>query len=105
MDRALRRVLRLKPVFSPRIRIGGRYDRIAQNEVTLPGVTTQVPGHLNRYTAMAEYNPTEFSRLRLQYAHDRSRYEHGLTHYQHKPVNEIILQINLAIGAHGAHAY
>ncbi len=88
-----------------RVRIGGRYDRIAQNKVTLPGATMRVPGRLNRYTAMAEYNPTEFSRLRLQYAHDRSRYEHGLTHYQHKPVNEIILQINLAIGAHGAHAY
>ncbi len=88
-----------------RVRMGGRFDRIMQNDGSRPGETASMPNHLTRYTAMAEYNPTEFSRLRLQYTHDRSLYEATAPGYIQKPANEIILQINLAIGAHGAHAF
>jgi hypothetical protein len=51
---------------------------------------------------MIEYNPTEFSRLRLQWNYDRSKYIHTITH---EPYTEVILQFNVAIGAHGAHSF
>jgi hypothetical protein len=45
-----------------------------------------------------EFNPTEFSRLRLQYNYDRAARD-GETN------NEVFLQLILAIGAHGAHPF
>jgi hypothetical protein len=56
---------------------------------------------LPRYSAMLEYSPSEFSRFRLQYAYDRSRYFEGVQ----KDVHEVLLQVNLAIGPHGAHSF
>jgi hypothetical protein len=47
---------------------------------------------------MLEYNPTEFSRIRLQYNHDRSDGT-GTTN------NEVMLQFILGIGAHAAHTF
>lgn len=97
--------LQLVGRLSKRVRIGARHDCIPQNVLALPGETADPPAPLHRYSIMADYNPTEFSRLRLQYAQDRSRYAREGVGYVAKPVNEIILQINLAIGAHGAHAF
>jgi hypothetical protein len=83
-------------------RIGVRYDLLNLNDVNLGNVNQSVPKNLARYSAMAEYNPTEFSRLRLQYNYDRSKYIHQLSH---TPYSEVILQLNVAIGAHGAHSF
>ena len=46
---------------------------------------------------MFDYNPSEFSRIRLQFA--RSQLEAGVTD------NQLFLQYILSLGAHGAHAY
>jgi hypothetical protein len=46
---------------------------------------------------MLEFNPSEFSRLRLQLASDKSRL--GATD------NQIILQYIHSLGAHGAHRF
>jgi hypothetical protein len=46
---------------------------------------------------MLEFNPSEFSRLRLQLARDRSR--PGVTD------NQIFLQYIMSLGAHAAHAF
>ena len=54
---------------------------------------------------MVEFNPTEFSRIRLQYNYDRTRYAFEDTQWTVTPVHELSLQVNLAIGAHGAHAF
>ncbi|MCK7491438.1 MAG: hypothetical protein MZW92_06800 [Comamonadaceae bacterium] len=51
-----------------------------------------------RASGMLEYNPSEFSRIRLQYNYDRSD-RTGTTN------NEVMLQVILGIGAHGAHAF
>jgi hypothetical protein len=56
---------------------------------------------LQRYTTMLEFSPTEFSRFRLQYAFDRSRYLNGVQ----KDVHEVLLQMNIAVGPHGAHSF
>jgi hypothetical protein len=82
-----------------RWRIGARFDRMAifTNEVILAGAQQNYSGQPYRATGALEFNPTEFSRIRLQYNYDKS---------DPNMVNqEIILQLILAIGAHGAHAY
>ena len=50
-----------------------------------------------RNTAMVDWSPTEFSRLRLQFAVDKSRI--GVTD------NQLLLQYILSLGAHGAHRF
>jgi hypothetical protein len=90
---------------SKRWRVGGRLDLLQKNDVYLDGVDENDPNNLPRYTAMLEYNPTEFSRLRFQYSYDRSRFELMPGGSLRQPVHELVFQINLAIGAHGAHAF
>jgi hypothetical protein len=51
-----------------------------------------------RLAGSLEFNPTEFSRLRLQYNYDKSARD-GKTN------NEVFLQLILGIGAHGAHPF
>jgi hypothetical protein len=50
----------------------------------------------HRWTAMVDWSPSEFSRLRLQYARDDSREETD---------NQAFLQYIMTLGAHGAHQY
>lgn len=83
-------------------RSGLRYSAINQNDVTANGKAVAQPDDMYVASAMLEYNPSEFSRIRLQYNHNSSLYdEEG--HKNNK--NEIILQFNYAIGAHGAHSF
>jgi len=86
-------------------RIGVRYDLLMQNDVTLRGVNQYMPSNLPRYSAMIEYSPTEFSRLRLQLDRDESRYVQTNGGWSQQPYTQIILQANFTIGAHGAHAF
>lgn len=82
-----------------RWRIGARFDRMAifKDEVLLAGEKQSYSGQPYRATGALEFNPTEFSRIRLQYNYDKSD--------PNKLNQEIFLQFLLAIGAHGAHAY
>jgi len=79
-------------------RAGFRFDTMFQD-------TTAVDSHKmrNRYTVMADYSPSEFSRIRAQYAHN-SAFTNTTTGQQ-KDIDTFILEINLAIGAHGAHNF
>jgi hypothetical protein len=85
-----------------RWRIAVRYDLIHLNDVFLQAVNNNLPKKLARYSAMVEFNPTEFSRLRLQFNSDMSKY---LQIRIHERYSEVILQLNMAIGAHGAHPF
>ena len=82
-----------------RWRIGARFDRMAifKDEVILAGERQIYSGQPYRWTGALEFNPTEFSRIRLQYNYDKSD--------PNKLNQEIFLQFLLAVGAHGAHAY
>jgi hypothetical protein len=51
-----------------------------------------------RATASIEFNPSEFTRIRLQYNHDRSGRDH-------RSNDEGILQFVFGIGAHAAHTF
>ena len=83
-----------------RWRIGARYDilSIFTDKYDLSGRKIDFGSRPYRLTGALEFNPTEFSRIRLQYNYDRSERNDKLN-------NEILLQIILAIGAHGAHPF
>ncbi|MGB5506506.1 MAG: hypothetical protein WBM70_07470 [Sulfurovum sp.] len=83
-------------------RMGVRYDTIYQNDVMENGVDTNKPDDFNKYSAMIEYHTSEFARFRLQYNRNEAMYnENGLR----ENLDTIMLQANIAIGAHAAHAF
>ena len=75
--------------WDPEWRAGVRFDRLD------PGAAIDLRAH--RATAMVDYNPSEFSRFRLQLA--RAEIVPGVTDTQW------FLQYILSLGAHGAHKY
>jgi hypothetical protein len=88
--------------FMPTWRTGLRYDRLdpgaASVGASISGdVISNYGFNPSRLTWMADYNPSEFTRIRLQLAHDDSR--QGLTD------NQILVQYIVSLGAHGAHQY
>jgi hypothetical protein len=91
--------------FGLQMRGGLRVDLLHGNEVIGHGLRSDLPTSLPRYSAMLEFNPTEFSRIRLQYNYDLSRYTETNEQLSMMKVHELSLQINLAIGAHGAHSF
>jgi hypothetical protein len=92
--------------FRPEWRVGLRYDRLnsAALPVDLSGSTltaADFPMLANykpsKTSLMFDYSPSEFSRLRLQFAQDKSRPD--------AIDNQILLQYIMSLGAHGAHAF
>jgi hypothetical protein len=95
--------------FMPRWRVGYRYDRLdhgtVENGLVASGVgptAADFPLLMTDYnptrnTAMLDFNPSEFSRFRLQVAVDKSRA--GVTD------NQVVLQYIVSLGAHGAHKF
>jgi hypothetical protein len=88
--------------FMPTWRTGLRYDRLDSGTATVGAlnagnVIANYAYNPSRVTLMADYSPSEFSRIRLQLAHDNSR--------QGLPDNQIFVQYIMALGAHGAHQY
>jgi len=86
-----------------RSRVGLRYDQVHENNVWQNGLPMPLPHQMYRVSVMAEFNPTEFSRIRFQYSWDHSLYKEESL--RAKPVHEWLIQYNLSIGAHGAHPF
>ena len=97
--------------FNRQWRAGLRYDHLsADNDLTMISNTTgeadddifEESGYQSgsddphRWSAMVDWSPSEFSRLRLQYARDDSREDTD---------DQIYLQYIMTLGAHGAHQY
>jgi hypothetical protein len=82
-----------------RWRTGVRYDQlnIFSDSYRLSG-TDQSFRTPFRLTGALEFNPSEFSRFRLQYNYDRSGGDGKINH-------EVFLQVILGIGAHAAHTF
>ena len=81
---------------------GIRYDAIMKNDTDLKSDYSAIKtNNLDRYTAMIEYKPFPMSRLRLSYTYDRTKVIAG----ERKNINEVMLSLNIAAGAHGAHDY
>jgi len=88
--------------FMPTWRTGLRYDRLDPGTASVgAAIATDVISNYafnpSRLTWMADYNPSEFTRIRLQLAHDNSR--QGLAD------NQLFVQYIMSLGAHGAHQY
>lgn len=81
---------------------GVRYDDIYQNDVEKNGADQPMPSGFNRISAMAEYHPSEFSRIRLQYNHNMALFNEA---GERQDIDTVMLQFNIAIGAHGAHNF
>lgn len=80
-------------------RIGYRYSEMTpkRNKGHFANTLLDSEGHKPRVnTLMAEWNNSEFSRIRAQYNYDSSDV---------KPDNQFILQYTISLGAHGAHSY
>lgn len=93
--------------FLPRWRFGARYDSLDSGDVAI-GLVQQgllpladfgalAPASPSRVSAMFDWNPSEFTRLRLQYAWDEAR--------ANVRDQQLMLQYLYAIGAHGAHKF
>jgi hypothetical protein len=93
--------------FAPQWRVGYRYDKLDAGSTTIglvdSGALTAadfpILGKYNpsRNTVMIDWNASEFSRIRLQFARDLSR--------QGQPDNQIFLQYTVSLGVHGAHTF
>ena len=93
--------------FMPRWRAGYRYDQLDSGATSVglvdsgalpasdfPILASYKP---KRHTAMIDWSPSEFSRVRLQLARDYSR--------MGEPDNRLFLQYIVSLGAHGAHTF
>lgn len=93
--------------FSPQWRIGLRHDRlnagrqdiaaVLDNRVDAGNFPLLASYNPRRTSLMLDWNGSEFSRIRLQYARDQSR--PGVSD------NQIYLQYIMSLGAHGAHSF
>ncbi len=80
---------------------GVRYEKITKNQTDLSAYSGIDTDNLQKYTAMLQYKPFAFSRLRLEYSYDATKIIDG----QRTDINTVMLSLNIAAGAHGAHAY
>ena len=93
--------------FMPNWRAGLRYDRLSSGSPFIGLVDSGVLG-MDAFPALASYNPkrssvmldwspSEFSRLRLQFARDEAR--------PGQPDNQVYLQYIMSLGTHAGHTF
>ncbi|MBX3590604.1 MAG: hypothetical protein KF755_06820 [Burkholderiaceae bacterium] len=86
--------------FMPRWRVGLRTERLDPGapDYGVNAAALAAPDYRPRkHSLMLDYSPSEFSRVRLQFAQDRAR--EGFVDHQ------LFLQYQMSLGAHGAHGY
>ena len=86
--------------FAPKWRVGLRAERLTTGSVDYGsnGGSLQASRYSpSAHALMFDYNPSEYSRIRLQFAQDKSR--EGITD------NQVFLQYQMSLGAHGAHKF
>jgi len=93
--------------FIPMWRVGYRYDRLSAGTINIglvdSGALTAADFPIlsaynpTRQTGMVDWSPSEFSRVRLQVAQDKSRSD--------ATDNQVFLQYIVSLGAHGAHKF
>jgi hypothetical protein len=86
--------------FLPYWRTGLRYDRLNSGNVDY-GLNTANLANTDydpkRISWMLDYSPSEFSRIRLQLSSDKSQ--------QEATDNQVFIQYQMSLGAHGGHKY
>jgi hypothetical protein len=80
--------------FMPRWRVGLRTERLDSGS---PSALSDAVYRPSKNSLMLDFSASEFSRVRLQVARDLSRFG--------QPDNQLYLQYQMSLGAHGAHSY
>jgi hypothetical protein len=86
--------------FMPYWRAGLRYDRLDSGNADYASNSGNIVNNgysPDRISLMMDYSPSEFSRIRLQLARDRSR--------EGEPDNQFFIQYIMSLGTHGAHTF
>jgi hypothetical protein len=85
--------------FMPRWRAGVRTERLdsGSNSFAANPAFAAIAYKPRKNSLMLDFSPSEFSRIRLQLARDESRVG--------SPDNQLSLQYQMSLGAHGAHGY
>jgi hypothetical protein len=86
--------------FMPMWRVGVRHDALDSGSVDYhenAAYLANVAYRPKRDSVMVDWSPSEFSRIRVQLANDRSR--------QGASDRQLFVQYQMSLGAHGAHSY
>jgi hypothetical protein len=86
--------------FMPYWRVGLRTERLDPGSPDYginSGLLADSGFRPHKNSLMVDFNPSEFSRVRLQFAQDHSR--------EGASDNQVFLQYQMSLGAHGAHSY
>ena len=86
--------------FMPNWRVGLRYDRLngGSTDYGVNAATLANTGfNPHKASLMFDWTPSEFSRVRLQFARDQSR--------DSTADQQIFLQYQMSLGAHGGHSF
>ncbi len=86
--------------FMPRWRLGLRTERLDPGTPDYASNTVAMGGsgyRASKQSLMIDFNPSEFSRVRLQLAQDRAR--------EGRSDSQLFLQYQTSLGAHGGHSY
>ena len=86
--------------FAPSWRLGLRSERLNAGTSNFGSYSALLAGAGYRpakNSLMLDFSPSEFSRLRLQFAQDRAR--------DGEADNQVFIQYQMSLGAHGAHNY
>jgi hypothetical protein len=86
--------------FMPRWRVGLRTERLDPGSPGFGINTALLAGsgqHPHKNSVMIDFSPSEFSRVRFQIARDNAR--------EGRPDNQLFIQYQMSLGAHGAHSF
>ncbi len=86
--------------FHPYWRVGVRAEQLGSGNVDFGANNVNLaraPYDPTKYSIMVDYNLSEFSRFRLQFARDRAR--------EDLSDRQVFLQYQMSLGAHGAHVF
>jgi len=86
--------------FAPRFTVGLRYDVAGMTNRLESGGATETFDDSRRVSANLTFNPTEFSRLRVQYT--RGDFAQGGAREKY---NQLYVQFQMSLGVHGAHRF
>jgi hypothetical protein len=92
--------------FHPYWRAGLRYDRLSSGTVELSTNSANLPVpnfDPSRWSAMVDFNPSEFSRIRVEFSEDRTRQDAATGETLSDTI--AFVQYIFSLGAHGAHQF
>lgn len=80
-------------------RLGARAE-ILRNNIKLQDADKKPPENLMKFSGMLDFNPTEYTQIRLQFNYNKEYYDSNNNQVN---VQEFIIQFNFSPGPHGAH--